>query len=114
MNNPIDVFCFKQIYKHIKNIKDIYSFAQCSKATLKIYRESNVWRLTTLVQKPQQKIQVFINYFKYLPKQGSAEWKRIKEGADDVLPVLGGSEIGTILGLNPYSKTKQLIASKLK
>ena len=38
----------------------------------------------------------FLNKHKYLPVQGSQEWLRSRT------ETIGGSEISTILGLNPY------------
>ena len=48
----------------------------------------------------------FINKYKYLPIQGSAEWLKSRS------ETIGGSEISTILGLNPYQNVKQLIKQK--
>jgi hypothetical protein len=42
-----------------------------------------------------------------LPKQGTREWKIIR------LSSFGGSELSVLEGVNPYSKMKDLIASKL-
>ena len=49
----------------------------------------------------------FLETHKYLPKQGSAEW------LDSRLETIGGSEISTILGLNPYQDIKKLLNQKL-
>lgn len=49
----------------------------------------------------------FIESNKYLPKQGSKEW------LDSRLETIGGSEISTIMGLNPYQNIKKLITQKL-
>jgi hypothetical protein len=49
----------------------------------------------------------FIESNKYLPKQGSKEW------LDSRLETIGGSEISTIMGLNPYQNIKKLIMQKL-
>jgi hypothetical protein len=49
----------------------------------------------------------FINKYKYLPIQGSAEWLKSRS------ETIGGSEISTILGLNPYQNVKQLIKQKI-
>lgn len=49
----------------------------------------------------------FIESNKFLPKQGSKEW------LDSRLETIGGSEISTIMGLNPYQNIKKLISQKL-
>lgn len=49
----------------------------------------------------------FLNKHKYLPVQGSQEWLRSRS------ETIGGSEISTILGLNPYQSIKQLIKQKI-
>ncbi len=49
----------------------------------------------------------FIESNKFLPKQGSKEW------LDSRLETIGGSEISTIMGLNPYQNIKKLIMQKL-
>lgn len=43
----------------------------------------------------------------HLPAQGTNEWLKLRKKC------FGGSEIGTLLGLNPYQKVKQLIANKV-
>ena len=52
-------------------------------------------------------LQNFIESNKFLPKQGSKEW------LDSRLDTIGGSEISTIIGLNPYQNIKKLIMQKL-
>jgi hypothetical protein len=49
----------------------------------------------------------FLNKHKYLPVQGSQEWLKSRS------ETIGGSEISTILGLNPYQSIKQLIKQKI-
>lgn len=49
----------------------------------------------------------FLNKHKYLPVQGSQEWLRSRT------ETIGGSEISTILELNPYQSIKQLIKQKI-
>src|SRR5208282_2125466 len=108
MDNPEAIL--KKIFFYLKHIPTIYRFVRINRATRKIYRNADVWRLTSLARFPQQKLQVFINFYKHLPKQGSALWKKAKEGDDDKLPTIGGSELGTLLNLNPYQKLPQLIS----
>jgi hypothetical protein len=49
----------------------------------------------------------FLENNKNLPKQGSNEWLKAR------LETIGGSEISTVLGLNPYQNIKQLIKQKI-
>lgn len=48
----------------------------------------------------------FLEKNKYLPEQGSKEWLKSRT------ETIGGSEISTILNINPYQKIKQLIMQK--
>ncbi len=48
----------------------------------------------------------FINSNKHLPAQGSKEWLSSRS------ITIGGSEIATLLGLNPYQNLKKLISQK--
>ncbi len=48
----------------------------------------------------------FIESNKHLPAQGSAEWLNSRS------TTIGGSEIATLLGLNPYQNLKKLISQK--
>jgi hypothetical protein len=52
-------------------------------------------------------LQNFLENNKFLPKQGSEEWLNSR------LETIGGSEISTIMGLNPYQNIKKLISQKL-
>ena len=49
----------------------------------------------------------YINSLKKAPAQKSKEWYAIKQ------LTIGGSEIATVLGVNPYKKVKELIAEKI-
>jgi len=55
----------------------------------------------------EQILHEFLEKHKYLPKQGSTEWLNSR------LETIGGSEISTILGLNPYQDIKKLLNQKL-
>lgn len=52
-------------------------------------------------------LKCFLEKNKFLPKQGSIEWLNSR------LETIGGSEISTILGLNPYQDIKKLLNQKL-
>lgn len=57
--------------------------------------------------KKKQILLEFIELNKFLPEQGSVEWLESR------LETIGGSEISTILGLNPYQTIKNLINQKI-
>ncbi|MFA6089419.1 MAG: YqaJ viral recombinase family protein [Candidatus Woesearchaeota archaeon] len=104
-----------RVFEYLDNIQDIYNLQRCCKTTLQAYRKLNVWNLTSKLGKtPKEKLQIFINFYKHKAQQGSVQWKKEKEGSFESPPTIGGSEIGSLFGINPYSKSKQLIASKLK
>jgi len=81
--------------------------------TLSVYRKLDVLDLCRLVSTPEEMLQVFVNFYKHKPPQGSLQWKKDKEGSIHLPPTIGGSEIGTVLKINKYQNIKQLIASKL-
>ncbi len=57
--------------------------------------------------KKKQVLLEFIELNKFLPEQGSKEWLASR------LETIGGSEIATILGLNPYQTIRKLINQKI-
>jgi hypothetical protein len=59
------------------------------------------------ISKKKQVLLEFIESNKFLPEQGSEEWLNSR------LETIGGSEIATILGLNPYQNIKKLISQKI-
>lgn len=75
-----------------------------------------------------EQVRLWFQYYDYLPKQGTQAWVRNRYGGDvdvemrEVLaamgvhrmrPTIGGSEIGTLLGENPYSDKYSLIEDKV-
>jgi putative phage-type endonuclease len=59
------------------------------------------------ISKKKQVLLEFIELNKFLPEQGSEEWLKSR------LETIGGSEIATIIGLNPYQTIKKLINQKI-
>jgi hypothetical protein len=55
----------------------------------------------------QELLKDFINKFKYLPSQGSKEWLQDRKFK------IGGSEMGTIAGHNPYKNIRGLVEGHL-
>lgn len=58
-------------------------------------------------QRYKIRILKFIDNYKNEPAQKSPEWYKLK------METIGGSEVATVLGLNPYKNVKGLIADKL-
>lgn len=104
-------------------IPQLYIWSSLTKQYRKIYRSTPVSFFLQKAKSPEEALQIFINYYAYLPKQGSQKWKEIKQGkldmtseseADEIITTVGGSEIGTLMGLNTYDrKGSALFASKL-
>jgi hypothetical protein len=108
-----DVIC--EIFKTCTDLPNVYKWSSLNRQFRKAYRMLPVQVYVDKVgDNKYEQLQVFINYYAYLPPQGSAEWKEAKEGDHDRSPTIGGSEIGTVLGANPHSIAKSLVASKLK
>jgi len=59
----------------------------------------------------EKALESFVKYYEWLPVQGSADWIAAKRDKKRI--VIGGSELATVLGLNPYQKFETLIESKL-
>jgi hypothetical protein len=57
-------------------------------------------------------LQIFIDYFDYLPPQGSKAWKDSREAAEHLPPMVGGSQIYDITRGNA-SKKKEFYKGKL-
>ncbi len=60
-----------------------------------------------MYEQKRQILQEFLELHKNLPEQGSDEWLNNRQFT------IGGSEISTLMGLNPYSNTRELIKTKL-
>jgi putative phage-type endonuclease len=56
---------------------------------------------------PAEKLSLFLAQHSDLPKQGTREWEILREGS------IGGSEIGSIMGLNPYKSRKNFLLDKV-
>ena len=105
---------YSLIFKYLKSITDVYSLSQCNTITLRAYRATDVWYLTTLTGSPQEKLAIFLRFYLHLPAQGSPKWLEFRSGAGHRPPTFGGSEIGSLFGVNQYQSKEQLIATKLQ
>lgn len=100
------------IIYYLNDITSIYEYIRTCKSVLRAYRASDPWKLVKLGKTNGEKLQIFINFYKHLPAQGSAEWLKFRAGNADAPPIIGGSEIATLLGVNPYQSAIELIATK--
>jgi hypothetical protein len=83
---------------------------------------TNVWEMSVpwediiVSGSKEQTLNNFLDYFKHLPVQGSAEWHRMRSGMENGVfkqVVIGGSEVATILGNNNYSKPRKWLEEKI-
>lgn len=65
-----------------------------------------------VLREKSEQIQIFIDYFSDLPPQGSAAWRKQREGAHTLPPTIGGSEIGDVTRSTPSAK-KEFYKKKL-
>ena len=72
-----------------------------------MYLNKELYKVLSQMSYKKLVLKEFIESNKFLPKQGSKEW------LDSRLETIGGSEISTIIGLNPYQNIKKLIMQKL-
>jgi hypothetical protein len=66
----------------------------------------------TKLRSKTEQVRVFIDYFDYLPPQGSLAWKRSRDASDNLPPIIGGSEIHKI-AKGSASDKKELYKTKL-
>lgn len=93
----------------------LYKLVRLNKKWYAAYRRMNIWTYLAGITNKSLQLQMFLNFYKYLPIQGSIAWKKARSGDATGLemPTIGGSEIGSILGMNDYQKEYQLVSSKL-
>lgn len=84
------------IYKNVA-IQDVYSLIKVSKKFLNVYRQMDVRDFIIKSNDKNKKLKIFINFYRYLPKQGSIEWLKNKKGDVNKPPVIGGSEMEKII-----------------
>lgn len=96
----------RQVFDYLKHIDDVRNFAQTHPRVKNVYRTLDVWRLTELTNDPEQKLQIFLDYYSDLPPQGSPDWLKNRTG-------FGGSDIGGLLGVDRFKNRKQIYYSKL-
>lgn len=83
----------ERIFNYIDNIYDVYKFILVSKNILNVFKQLDINILLKKIKNKQQKLIFYINFYKHLPKQGSAEWIKSKNGGNIKPPTIGGSEM---------------------
>lgn len=87
------------MYKYL-SIIELYKIIKVSKKFYNIYRETDIKKLINKTNNKNEKLQIYLNYHKYLPKQGSVDWLKNKNGSLDKHPTVGGSEMAMFIN-NP-------------
>lgn len=87
------------IYKFM-NIHEIYKMIRVSKRFYNVYRKTEIQSLLSKAENKHDKLKIFVNYYKYLPKQGSKQWLEEKNGNELKPPTVGGSEMALLIN-NP-------------
>lgn len=121
-----------------KNIAKVTSFMESLDGVFKIRRISHDWmylfrtipfECIKVKLSKQEKLDLFVALYSWLPVQGSAQWLAQRVGTDndplaDILlrihgyeqlkpSTIGGSEVSTIRGENEYQNTRDLVKTKL-
>src|SRR6185437_2106775 len=87
----------EKLYVHVANITDIYKLISLSGRFFKVYRQTNVIVFLNKISLKKDKFKAFIHFYRYLPKQGSEEWLKIKRGNIKKPPTIGGSEMEKLI-----------------
>jgi hypothetical protein len=104
------------IFYAFRQIEDVYKFVNVCRLTLEVYRSLDVWQLTNLTADPYRRVQIFHNFYRHLPPQGSPAWKNQRSSSalgGKKTPSIGGSEIGYLLGQNKYRTEEDFLREKL-
>ena len=121
--NP--AFIFKHIntiIQELDNIKDVFKIRHINRAFLYIFRTVPFEIIAEKVNSKHNKLQLLFVIYSWLPLQGSQLWLDQRRGSwknpiYEILNVessstIGGSEISSVLGLNHYSKIRDLVERK--
>lgn len=107
------------------SVLDVFKARQLCKAANYLSRSHDFIPLLT---SGDEKLKAIIQYFNYLPAQHSAEWLKQRIGNSSCPvnaylselynftsnpPTIGGSEISSLLGKNPYSNKTDLCKTKI-
>jgi hypothetical protein len=104
----MDPNAIKILYTYL-DIPNIYKLLQVSKVFLEVYRKLDVKILLDKTSNKLEKYLCYVNFNKYLPKQKSQEWLVNRKGSIIKPPIIGGSEMYTLI-----SSPRTLAMSKLK
>jgi hypothetical protein len=100
-----------QLMKKV-SLKASKVLAQSSPEATKIYKENELDIVIPKLNK-QEQLDFLTDYYAHLPKQGSAEWLKLRLGGDDIPPNVGGSEIAALLGNDMYKSMLDFYRTKL-
>lgn len=107
------------------SVSDVFKSRQLCKAANILSRSHD---FISLLKSGDEKLKAIIQYFNYLPAQHSLEWLKQRSGNstcpvnaylselygfNSSPPTIGGSEISSILGKNPYSNKMDLCKNKI-
>ena len=95
--NYNNIILTRILFDYIDDMSIIYKLIASSTQFLNVYRNIDVRYFIKKGKTKEQKLQIFINYYKYLPKQGSAEWLKNKKGNANKPPTIGGSEMHELI-----------------
>jgi len=99
------------LYTQLIDIDDVLTLSSISKAFLNVYRTLDIRILLNKTNDRDSKFKIFINFYKYLPKQGSLEWLKSRKGSLLKPPTIGGSEIYDLIK-NPRSLIEKKLMPK--
>jgi hypothetical protein len=91
------------------SLRDIYKFINLSERVYEAYHKIDFFHIYNQIKHwPKEKqVRAWFDYYYFLPPQGSQRWLAGRGCG------IGGSELSTIEGENPYSSMRELLARKL-
>lgn len=87
------------------DVETLYNLNRVCRAAWEAYRALDINKFSASFTCPRDRLRVFANYYAGLPAPGTDEWLRTRS-------YVGGSEISTWLGLNPYQTADDLLYDK--
>lgn len=96
--------CFPFLYWYV-DVETLYSLNRTCREAWAAYRALDIKSYARRFPSPRERLRVFANYYAALPAPGSAQWLASRS-------YVGGSEMSTWMGLNPYQTCEQLIRRK--
>jgi len=99
----------KYIFRYVEDLETYKALGETSKDLRDLYHEIGFYGVLVRMRgrTQQDKLNELINYYEYLPKQGTEQWLKLR------IHTVGGSEMATVLGENKYQKLKDFVGAKL-